>query len=434
MNAFYIVYNLLSTGLGMALLPPLWWSAMGNPQRKKALIQRLGYPSRQPSGSLGGKPKIWIHAVSVGEVKAAETIVNALGGTAGRPRILLTTTTRTGQQYACNRFGPDTVVRYAPIDLWSAVNRFFRGYRPDLLICMETEIWPNWLFMAHRLGIPTVFLNGRISTRSIRAYSLIKPLVRPMLETVSAFSMISDADARRIIAMGAPAGRVQVNGNAKMDTVLPRRPGEVIAAYRKLFAIRRESPVMVAGSVRGGELKLMLDVYRRLAEKISGLVFILAPRHPENTERIKSLAASAGIHSQCRSDLSDSRRRNASLIILDTIGELRHIYAVASVVFCGASLVPLGGQDILEPAMWAKPVLYGPFMEDFEAARRLLESAGGGIRVRDADELVRQSARLLTHHDEARRMGRRAFDALVSSQGAAARHAMVIRGLLTGRV
>jgi 3-deoxy-D-manno-octulosonic-acid transferase len=156
-------------------------------------------------------------------------------------------------------------------------------------------------------------------------------------------------------------------------------------------------------------------------------LLIIAPRHLENTERIQGRADTRGITWQCRSGLSTGRPRRAPLLILDTIGELRHVYAVASVVFCGASLVPLGGQDILEPAVWAKPVLYGPFMDDFDAARRLLESVGGGICVGDANELADRAAYLLTHTDAAQAAGQRAFEAIKACQGAAQRHAAVIR-------
>lgn len=429
MNAFYVAYNLLLSGLGMVVLPPLWGYAGRGSRHKAAFAQRLGVVSDRHE-SLKGRPRIWIHAVSVGEVKVAEAIVQALDTGSRQCGILLTTTTATGQRYARQRFAHRAAVRYAPLDLWPAVGRFILGYRPDLLVCMETEIWPNWLVRANRMGIPTAFINGRISARSIRSYTAIKPLIRPVLETVSAFSMISDADARRIVAMGAPPQRVTVNGNAKMDSLLPDRQGDVVTMYRRLFSIGANTPVMVAGSVRGAEINMILDVYQDLSVRVPGLVFILAPRHVENTHRIKAQARARGIACQCRSTLSDNRPRETGLVILDTIGELRHVYAVATVVFCGASLVPLGGQNILEPAAWARPVLYGPSMEDFEAARTLLESTGGGICVANETELADRARHLLTHVDDARRIGKRALDAVGSCRGAARRHARVISRLL----
>ena len=430
MNAFHIAYNLLLTGVGTILLPPIWQHVKCTVSKKEVMAQRLGYDDPTDRAFWSGKPRLWIHAVSVGEVKVAEAIVSALDQDLPQARILLTTTTTTGQEYARTRFGRRAIVKFAPIDLLPAINRFLRAYRPDLLVCMETEIWPNWLISARRLKIPTVFLNGRISSRSIRAYTLLRPLIKPALETVAVFSMISDADARRIITMGAPASRIQVNGNAKMDSILPRQNGAILAKYRQCFSISEKKHVMVAGSIRGGEVEKMLYVYRALVEKIPDLLFVIAPRHLENTHKIKSLADSRGIPWQCRSELGEGRRRNKGLLILDTIGELRHVYSVASVVFCGASLVPLGGQDILEPAAWGRPVLYGPSMEDFDAARQAIEAAGGGICVSDEQELAQRCLYLLQHPDESRRMGQRALLAVRSCQGAAKRHARVIRRFL----
>jgi 3-deoxy-D-manno-octulosonic-acid transferase len=438
MNIFLFVYNFLTSGLTLLALPLMWCHEKWNPERKTALVQRLGYDDESPNPAPAGpaRPKIWIHAVSVGEVKAAEAIIHALDTCDRNISILLTTTTPSGQAYAAGKFGDRVMLRYAPLDLWWSVKRFLIAHRPDLLVCMETEIWPNWITLAHRKGIKTAFINGRISNRSIRSYLKIKPLIKPVLKKVDAFSMISAADARRIIALGAPARRVQVNGNAKMDVSDADTDRAAVENLRRIFGVEGRMPVFIAGSIRGAEAELLMQVYVDLAARIPDLVGIMAPRHIENSSRLASIADMNGVAWQYRSQLGPSgASRYAPLVILDTIGELRNVYSMASVVFCGASLVPLGGQNVLEPAAWAKPVLFGPFMEDFEEARILLETIGGGISVKDASELTERAAYLLTHPGSARRLGRLAQKAVLSNRGAAGHHTRVITDLLsTGAV
>ena len=431
MNLFHFAYNYLAFALSLIVIPAIWCHEKKDPERKAALTQRLGYDSGRQGPEMLGRPRIWIHAVSVGEVKVAEAIVNALNISCINASILLTTTTMTGQRYACRRFAGRATVRYAPVDLLGPTRRFLCAHRPNLLVCMETEIWPNWIVKAHGLGIKTVFINGRISDRSIRSYMKIRWLIKPVLEKVAAFSMISKADARRIMSLGAPAHRVQINGNAKMDAPDLDLDDAEIQYLKRLYAVGENTPVFVAGSVRGAEADILMDVYDRLAMQVPGLVFILAPRHIDKSSRIADIARARGIQWHYRTQLKETgASRSAPVVILDTIGELRNVYSIASVVFCGASLVPLGGQNVLEAAVWAKPVLYGPSMEDFEQARSLLETAGGGICVKDGTELADRAIHLLLHPDEARRLGRLAKRAVLSNQGASRRHAQVIAGLL----
>lgn len=431
MNVFHFAYNFLASGLALILLPVIWCHEKKTPERRAALAQRLGYSGRHPSSGRHRHPKIWIHAVSVGEVKAAEAIVHALDDTLLKGSLLLTTTTMTGQRYARRQFKGRATVQYAPLDLWWVTARFLATHRPDLLVCMETEIWPNWIAKVHAMGIRTVFLNGRISTRSIRSYLKIRALLKPALEKVDAFSMISEADARRIIQLGAPTRRVLINGNVKMDVQACDKDAAVIEDLKRLYTLENDTPVFIAGSIRGAEADILMDVYIRLAAQIPDLVFIIAPRHIERASRILEMACTRGIRCQYRTEMKKKTgARRAPVVILNTIGELRTVYGIASVVFCGGSLVPLGGQNVLEAAMWAKPVLYGPSMEDFQEARNLLESFGGGACVADSSALADQAGHLLTNPSEARRMGLLARRAVLSNQGAAHRHARVVNEIL----
>ncbi|MGD8702209.1 MAG: glycosyltransferase N-terminal domain-containing protein [Desulfosarcina sp.] len=435
MNSWHFIYNCLASGLAMIVLPMVWCHGINHPERKKALAQRLGYDQHAARRRRRTRPTIWIHAVSVGEVKAAGAIVAALDAVCPDGSILLTTTTTSGQRYARRQFSGRASVQYAPIDLWWAVARFIAAQRPDMLVCLETEIWPNWITKAHLSGIATVFLNGRISPRSIRSYRLIRPLIKPVLERVDAFSMISEADARRIIGLGAPAKRVHINGNVKTDVLEATENNRFLEHLRQIYAVGNHTPVFVAGSIRGAEAEMLMRAYEQLAKSIPGLVFIVAPRHIEKSSRIATLARNLGIDWQYRTDLERQPGfRQAPVVILNTIGELRNVYGLASVVFCGGSLVPLGGQNVLEPAVWGKPVLFGPSMEDFEEARALLEKTGGGQCVPDIAALVEKAGRLLGHPEEARRLGRLAKRSVLANQGAASRHAEVVTGLLAKMV
>ena len=431
MNFAHFVYNYLASTLALVVLPVVWCHEQKKPTRRRALAQRLGHAVQSLDAGRQSRPKLWIHAVSVGEVKAAEAVVQALQADFPAASILLTTTTATGQRYARRQFAGKARVQYAPIDLWWAVGRFLSVHRPDMLVCMETEIWPNWIGKAYSVGVRIVFLNGRISNRSIRSYRRVRALMRPVLEKVDAFSMISEADAWRIISLGAPADRVAINGNVKTDAKGTGDDAGMVTTLQHLYAVDDDTPVFIAGSIRGREIDILMDVYCRLAAAIPDLVFVVAPRHIEKASRIADRARSLGVEWQYRTELGSSRSsRCAPVVILDTIGELLQVYSLASVVFCGGSLVPLGGQNILEPAMWAKPVLYGPSMEDFLDARTLLETSGGGRCVENADELVARAGHLLSHPEEARRMGELANTAVVANQGAARRHARVIAEVL----
>ena len=432
MNILHVAYAAVPLALSPIVVPGIRYWAKRNPIRRFVWAQRLGYDPGGLSATFRGMPKIWIHAVSVGEVKAAEAVIKVLDTVHPSAAFLLTTTTTTGQQEAQRRLGQRTSVCYAPVDLWTAVGRFLLIYKPDMLICMETEIWPNWIEKAHRAGMKIIFLNGRLSNRSIRSYMKIRPLLKSVLEKADAFSMISDVDARRIIALGAPGQRVVINGNVKTDFGTEKENDKFIHGLKQLFAVAEDTPVFIGGSIRSAEVDMLIDVYDKLAVRIPELLFILAPRHIDKSSVIEQAARERGIAFQRRTDLAKSDRgRTAQLVILDTIGELGDVYSLARVVFGGASLVPLGGQNILEAAAWAKPVLFGPYMDDFPEARTLLEKSGGGICVNNTDELVERATYLLIHPEAAHRLGRLARQALVANQGAAARHAQVALRLLS---
>jgi len=303
--------------------------------------------------------------------------------------------------------------------------------KPDVLVCLETEIWPNWLTEAYRMGVKTAIVNGRISVRSIKGYLKIRPLIRDALKHVKAFSMIGEADAQRIRMLGGSQERIAINGNAKYDLLLDQTDAFLKSKNAKIYNLSGDEPVFVAGSTRGSEQKIILDVYEKIVKILPETLLIVAPRHVERARHIEDLVKKRGFSCQFRTDLNKKDCiRTAPVVIIDTMGDLQATYSVASIVFCGGSLERLGGQNILEAAVWGKPVLYGPSMEDFLDAKELLDKTGGGLQVKNPRELAEKAIYYLTHPDEADAMGKRAKKAVMSNKGAAGKHAAVIHRLL----
>ncbi len=347
--------------------------------------------------------------------------------------IVLSTTTEHGNALAREKFKEGAVV-YAPIDFILAVRKALSIVRPDAMVFLETELWPTWLIEAHRKGIPTALVNGRVSTRSIQRYLRFRLFFREVLGKVGAFSMIKGEDAARILQMGAEAQKVHVNGNAKYDLLMRKARPEIEKVVRQEFNLRASQPVFIAGSTREGEEEIVLKVYERIAVHFPDMVLIIAPRHIIRVPQIEALLRRRRVPYQLRTEIrEEGRPRTKPVILLNTFGELFGLYSVGTVNFSGASLVPLGGQNPLEAAVWGKVVLYGPHMEDFLDAKGLLENAGAGIEVKDAKAFAEKALWLLSHPREAADHGTRAREALVRNQGAAERHVEVILRLLGSR-
>ena len=433
------IYHLLTSCFFGVIFLPLWTYLFFVGDKERVLRQRMGHYPRKLSEALKSAPRIWLHAASVGEVKAAISIMAVLKRDLPGCGLVLSTFTAQGYKSAKTLVGQnpvlaDTVCVIAPIDVVWVVRRVLLTFKPDVLAFLETELWPNLIFQAHMLGIKTVLINGRISDRSINRYLKIRPLIKGVLSTMAGFSVIGEIDAERFGRLGAPDNRISVGGNAKFD--LLELPDMVLRdRLRVLYGLKGCEPVFVAGSIRGDEDELMLAAFGQVKLLIPETIMILAPRHLNRIERIEARLREQGLAFQKRSALDgNNKTRQAQVIILDTIGELHQTYGIASVVFCGGSLVPLGGQNILEPAAWGKPVLFGPSMGDFKEARDLLVDAGGAVEVTDADDLAGHLADLLKFPDKAQKMGQLAQTAVMSNKGAAQKHADIIMAAVNGKI
>jgi len=437
MNPYHMAYNGITSGLFLALFPPFWIYSRMSGRYRDGMSERFGHYPENLHRRGDVAPRIWIHAASVGEVSVAFSILHVLQDLVPGCRLILSTITEHGRRYAENRIAGTslkarTTCVFAPIDLVLTTRRALASLQPDVLACVETELWPNWLMEACRMGIRTALVNGRISIRSIDRYLKIRPLMQDLLARMDAFSMIRESDARRISLMGAPADRIEIHGNAKFDIPTEYALDSGKNRMRTLYGISEETPVFIAGSIRGEEDAMVLSAYARIVREVPNTVLILAPRHIERVRHIAKRVRARGFSCQLRTELfGGGFPRRAQVVILDTIGELQSVYGIADVVFCGGSLVPTGGQNVLEAAVWGKPVLYGPSMEDFLDAKEILDQTGGGIQVKDIDELAVKALHLLRHPDQARAMGCRAGQSLALNRGAARRHADVIRNLLS---
>lgn len=432
MTPLHFVYNLVGTAVGMAAFTPAWLYYKRNRDDLERFYQRLGYYPETLRNQMHGRPRIWLHAVSVGEVGVAAAIINALERQAPQCQLVLSTTTEQGLFRAKALLHNRVSCFYVPIDLIGAVDKALAMVQPDVLALLETEIWPNLIIRARQRGVHTAILNGRISVRAINSYLRIRPFMRIVLSNINAFSMISSDDAQRIRSLGAAAARINVNGNAKFDGPDPMvHKAKALNWAADMFSLHEPlPPVFVAGSTREPEEQVILSAYLELRRTFPAIVLIIAPRHIERAGQIEQWVQQKGLSCQRRSTFDGTNPRTAPVVILDSIGELSDTYSIADFVFCGGSLVPRGGQNLLEPAAWAKPLLYGPSMEDFADARRLIEDAGGGVTITSAQQLTVVAEQWLHRPSLAIAAGQAARQAIMAHRGAAQKHAAVIETLI----
>jgi 3-deoxy-D-manno-octulosonic-acid transferase len=320
-------------------------------------------------------------------------------------------------------------VIYAPVDTPFSVRHALSRIKPDIMVFLETEIWPVWITESGRMGIKIALVNGRISGRSIKRYLALRSFFRDVLKNVDVFSMILKEDGERIIRIGADPLRVRINGNAKYEILALETDPAMEAEAGRILNLGPAQVVLVAGSTRQGEEEMILDAYERISKRFPDMVLIIAPRHIVRTAAIESILKARSIRYQLWTDLCAGARRAEPVVVLNTFGELLKLYSVGTIVFCGASLVPLGGQNPLEPAAWGKAVFYGPSMEDFLDAKALLESVDAGIEVANGEDFANKAIELLSDFEALRSKGNRARQALLTNRGAAERHARVIAEL-----
>jgi 3-deoxy-D-manno-octulosonic-acid transferase len=406
---------------------PYWLLAMAtNGKYREGLSERLGWvPDRLREGD--ARRTIWVHAVSVGEVLAASRLVNELSVCAPQYRVLLSTTTRTGQRLARERTGANHAF-YFPLDFPWIVRRYLRVLDPVLLVLVETELWPNLLSACRQNAIPVAVVNGRISDRSLPRYMRLRKLWKGILSGVSIFLAQSQEDVKRLKAIGAPAGCVSFAGNLKFD-VRSAEPAPITTTLRE--KLPNGTRVLVCGSTLEGEEEILLDAFHQLLKTIPDCVMILAPRHPERFARVVQLLKNRKETCVRRSNWMKRpvKIKPGTVILLDSIGELASVYALASVAFVGGSLVPAGGHNPLEPAQFAVPVVMGNHYANFRAIIDTLLQAEA-LKLATTETLVPMLENLLTDHEAANALGVRALEVFHHESGATGRAVTALLGLL----
>ncbi|HEY2857415.1 MAG TPA: 3-deoxy-D-manno-octulosonic acid transferase [Terracidiphilus sp.] len=418
--------------IGLVLSSPWWlWRMATTHKYRDGLRERLGRVPARLVNPEDKRPVIWLHAVSVGEVLAVARLVSELAGAFPAHRILLSTTTRTGQDLARQRFGAEDVF-YCPLDLPWAPGRYLDALKPELLILAETEFWPNLLAGCFRRQIPVAVVNARISDRSWPRYRLLRGLWRGFLSRLSLVLAQSVQDAERLRALGCPADRVVMTGNLKFDT----RAAHEAEATRLLRTLAPGADFLVAGSTLEGEESAILAAHRSVLLSNPALVTVLAPRHPERFSYVSALLDASGIPWVRRSAWRRAEPESLNpvepgqIVLLDTIGELASVYSLASVAFVGGSLDPTGGHNPLEPAQFGVPIVMGPHYANFRAITEEL-LAHDAVRIAQKGNLWPVLDELLVDREAAKAMGERARTAFEQQSGATERCVGAISSLLT---
>jgi len=374
--------------------------------------ERLGFVPRVAGGNA-----IWIHAVSVGEVKAIDRLITGLRSRFPDRKVVLSTTTPTGRVLALERSDIDQVI-YFPLDLPGSVRRSLDRIRPEMVVVAETEIWPNFLRHCTQMHVPVFMVNGRISDKSYGRYRLASRWLPRVLDQYHLLGMQSESDADRIRTLGAPPDKTVVFGNVKYDQPTP--PPELDEPLRATLASWK--PLLVAASTAANEEPMVLHSYRHLRERHPDLKLLIAPRLEDRFDEVEQMIGESGFALIRRSALDDTpARNNCDVMLLDSIGELTAVFAYAAAVFMGGTLVPRGGHNVLEPARFEKPVVFGTHMENFRDMARTFLEARAAIEVRNTDELTRELDRILSNHDVATDLGTNARKVAEQNSGATVR-------------
>jgi 3-deoxy-D-manno-octulosonic-acid transferase len=425
-TSLYSLLYSVALAMGMLVSLPYWlFQMVRHGKYRKGLAERLGrVPARlQLQGA--HKPVIWVHAVSVGEVLAVAGLVEELRR-GSQHRIFVSTTTDTGQELARSRFGEANVF-YFPMDFAFAIRPYLRALRPQMVVIAETEFWPNFLRLAHASGARVAVVNARISDRSWPRYRRFRRLMRKLLANVDLFLAQTAEDATRLQDIGASPERVRVSGNLKFDIPAPVPPA-IVESVRASLAGGGAAPVLVCGSTVDGEESLLLKAFENILVQHPRTVMVLAPRHPERFPTVVTLLEQMSVRF-CRRSVWNGESLAGGVFLLDTIGELAALYALADIAFVGGSLVPRGGHNIIEPAQHGVAIVVGNHTENFRDIVSLFQRRDS-VRIVGPAELPLVFLDLLANDAERRALGQRAAETMRSQIGATARTAGELQELL----
>ena len=406
-----ILYDLLVYLLRPFAVAVVLWRGLRNRGYWAGFGERFGF------GAAAAGRTLWVHAVSLGEVTAAAPIVRAVQARHPQLAVILTTATPTGRARARALYGTSVDVRYLPYDTPGSMRRFLKRVQPRAAIIMETELWPNLFHQCRRRGVPVVLASARLSPRSVARYLRFSGVFRGVFSADTVVAAQSVEDAARFIAIGAQPDRTQVIGNVKFDVGVDAEAVERGIRLRATWAPR---PVWIAGSTHEGEEEQVLTAHARVLEQQPGTLLLVVPRHPERFAAVADLLERRGFRYHRRSD-ARPLPAGTQVFLVDTVGELRSMYAAVDVAFVGGSLVPVGGHNLLEPAALGVPVITGPYQSNGQEIARLLLERGGALEVADAGALGERVGELLGDPERRRRIGASGLEVVAANRGSVGR-------------
>jgi len=394
-----------------------------NRKYHREFIQRLGIFSRNSFDKIRRHKIIWIHAVSVGEVNSALPLWKLLRQNFPQYRIVFSTITKTGNNLAKKFAQPDEFVVYFPLDFSFIVRRVVKLIHPHLVIILETELWPNFIAQCNKIDIPVILGNARLSDSSFIRYKLGSPFLSPVLDKINLILAQTEKDADRLISLGASKNKVWVSGNMKFDNIdCSDKRIDYSDRLRLLLELSNQDKLLVAGSTHPGEEEILLAIYKELLMQFPNLRLLIAPRHIERIPQIEKLVSSYGLSpfriSRLFNPASSIQHPVSGVFLLDTIGQLRDFYAIADIVFVGGSLVKRGGHNIIEPAMFSKPVISGNYFFNFSDIFKVFRDSQAVITCQNKEGLKSAISELLNNPVQAKILGERAREVILKQQGA----------------
>lgn len=426
----YLVYNLLLLTLLPFFLPYFIIKIISTGESRKSLRERFGYLGKEKLKDLQGRPSIWLHAVSVGEINAAIPLVNRLKEKYPELNMVVSTVTVTGYNNAVKKIPSADLIFFFPLDFSWIVKKVVKLLRPRIFILIETEIWPNILRSLRENGTPTILSNGRISSASYKRYKTFRFFFKRVLKGFSIFSMQSERDSRRIVSLGADEEKVITAGNIKFDQDILPADSKDLDNLQKCLHFSGKEKIFVAGSTHRGEEKIILKTFESLKETFPEIKLLIAPRRPDRFNEVEDLVRERGLSVTRKTLLDGGAEGHFDVVLIDTIGELRMIYGLGTVVFVGGTLVDKGGQNLLEPATYKKPVFFGPFVDNFTSIAKALLEGGGGVKVRNGEELLSEAKRFLSNPSLLEAAGDSAWKVLKDGRGAIDSNMKLINALI----
>ncbi|NQT06718.1 MAG: 3-deoxy-D-manno-octulosonic acid transferase [Candidatus Omnitrophica bacterium] len=419
-----VLYNIIFVIFAVFYLPYLIFTG----RYHRDISQRFGFYPKGIYEAVKGKGIVWVHAVSVGEVRASRVLCERLIEKFPDKRLIISTITRTGNDTAKRLFGDKATVLYLPVDISFVVKSAIDRLRPDVFIIVETEIWPNLITALRKKDIPIVMVNGRVSPKSYRRYMWIRPLLKDVLKDITLYLMQTEEYADRIIKMGAPPKKVIVTGNMKFDAAGREYASGKLnpGAIRNDLSLKDGELLFIAGSTHRPEEEMVLRVYREIIKEIPKTRLLIAPRHTERSHEIEALIKRFNFVPVRISGIAGEERitpkGKEKVLLLDTMGRLSQLFSIADIVFMGGSLMRKGGQNILEPATFSRPIIFGPHMFNFKDIAESFLNAGAACSVRDTKGLLETANRLLTDGDRRKELGKRARSMVDKNAGATLRN------------